>query len=513
MVNSMMHNVPTNTVARHLLQIAREDILPLVLVTYTNQLIQSHGKNYLEEEPAYPWLSIKTALQIALYLGQAGTWIYKTQKQTQLLVHSAIVTLEAPILLNKSRILAPSNVCLEAQCSTLRFAQGSVRDIVTFFATEFVISLIGYVPIAGGTTASVLSIYHRGRYVLTIVLPEVCNRHQVIYLKEHSELALSLGLGHFSSSFLLNKALEMSTGIPQIYYKSAIDQLLLIVQMSVAAHLHLPQPQKESKRTLPDPVLLYQDLIGFLFDVMLLGLKLKIPRMMNARETEAFKESLKQLPWDNILKFLQLIHDHPAAQILLPKLLRSTELFLADPIIAYDWEALRTCMITILETIEALNQHLAIRLSSLAPEAASTLVQAVFGTPKFINKTLLQLIIDPDVIAVIRKWRSDLQMENFEMVEHEQPPTLATVSEITESPTENFEMLEQEPLSASQASAEVAADFEMVDSEESEGSVVSAPSQTMRFRFHGSARQKDIQKQDARVHAYEKQPERNYVTH
>ncbi len=406
---SIATHAPTQNVAKHLLRIAGEDLLPLVLVSYTSHLIQTQGRDYIKEEPDHPWLSTRATLQAGLYFLQAATWAFKIRKQTQLLVRTTIVAIEAPPAINSARLYPPLTICQDEQCSTLRFIQGSLRNVVTYWATEAAISLVGYIPVAGKIIATPASIYHRGRYVLSIVLPEVCNRHQVIYFREHSELALSLGLGHLSGSWIVNSMIERATGIPAVFYASTVDQFLLIMQMSVVSQMRLPAPLKSSARAIPDPVLPYQNGVGFLFDTLLLGLKTKIPRMLKDQNAVNFTTAVKTIPIQELFSFIEAIRQNRMARILLPPLVRSLKSFRHDEIIQFHWPALQIIGINTLNNFASLSNHPAIRLSSVAPGVTSSLVETFFGTPRIITKVLLQLITNEDVIALVKTWRQQIE--------------------------------------------------------------------------------------------------------
>ena len=402
MVRSIKDHQPLRTVAGHLLRITAEDLAPLILVTYVNHLIQTSGRAYLEDEPDNAWISTDTAIQTGLYLLQAATWAYSVRAKTQMLLRTTIVTIETPPILKRIKTSQPMSVCIDEQCSTLRIKQGDIRDLVAYWSTEAAISLVGYVPAVGGPLAAVLSVYHRGRYVLTVVLPEVCNRHQVIYLREHSELALSLGIGHAGSSWLINSLVETTTGIPPVFYNSAIEQFMLITQMGISSHLQLPTAKKESSRRLLDPVLYYQNLVGFAFDIGLLGLKVKIPRMLNNQQPGNYKDILLHPSWSTIIHTVEKMHKNRLVKIMLPRLLHDAQSFIHDPIIIYHWPGFQAAIVNALETILSQNTNLLIRASSSVPSLTSALIEAASGTPKYVTKLLLLVIMDKEIIELLQ---------------------------------------------------------------------------------------------------------------
>ena len=352
---------------------------------------------------------------MSLYLLQAATWAYSVRKKTQLMVRATIVTLEAPSLLNQMKNTAEMTVCIDEKCSSLRFAQGSVRDLAAYWSTEAAIACIGYLPVGGGVLASALSVYHRGRYVLAIALPNVCNRHQLVYLQEYSELALSLGVGQVASAWLIQSFVETLTGIPPVLYRSAMEQFLLIAQMSVTTHLILPQAPSKSTRRLLDPVFLYQQAVGFTFDLLLLGLKIKIPRMLDGKHPGVnMKEFFRHIPELKVVHATRYLHDTRIARLFLPRLLHSTDAFIHDPIIRYHWPQVQAMLINTFKTIEDLRDHVAIKASSSMPEVSSALVTSLFGTPKYITKLLLQLVTDDEFIELIRTSRYAIENRQLE---------------------------------------------------------------------------------------------------
>ena len=407
---SICFHKPTLKVTQHLVRIVARDLVPLVLVTYASALIQDKYQAIVDKDPNKNlFISTASAIQYSLYLLQAATWVYSVHAKTRLLVRSTIVTLEAPVMLNGVKTTPPMTVCTDEHCSTLRFMQGSLRDVITYFTTEAAISLIEYVPVVGSPVATALAIYHRGRYVVISVLPDLCNRHHMEYLSEYPELALSAGLNQAAGTWAIDMLIESSTGIPSHFYKSAIEQLMLITEMSIAAHLILPKPIPTSARATFDPVRGYQNMVGFMFDTILLGLKIKIPRMLSSKQPANIKYILQRLPWPVIFRFIDLIRQHPLSHILLPQMVLSLKDFIHDPIVRTNWPALQETLISILKKIQSLKELNAVKISSSVPDSASTLIWLTLGTPKAFTKVLLQLINDEDVLRQLHLWQYQLE--------------------------------------------------------------------------------------------------------
>ncbi|WP_133130429.1 hypothetical protein [Legionella yabuuchiae] len=438
---SFIDHASTRTVANHLFRIAYEDVIPLVLVTYGTDLIHAQCNTYIADEDEQSSATTIFILKSSLHLLETATWIFKVRKQTQLFVRTAIVTLEAPLLFNKNRSSPVMTVCTEAHCSTLRFVQGSLRDIVTYYSTELAISSLRYLPVAGNTLASFLLTYHNGRYLVSVALPEMCNRHQVLYLRQHSELAFSLGIGHAISSRTVNFLLEVLTKIPASYYASSVEQLIFIFHMNVAAHLTLPNPPKALTRTIRDPIHLFQSTIGFVFDALLVGLKTKIPSLLPNQQPGGLIQTIKRAPWREIRNIHLWITSNSNARIFLPKLLHDLPSFLNDPIIKSNWPALQQSMLSLLNTIESLNQSRTIRWLSYTPNVTSRLNETMTGTPRLITTVALQLFTDPEFMRFATRLKNqleELQMQSsFRLIPEED---YILVDREERSPTTNSPM-------------------------------------------------------------------------
>lgn len=407
---AMVNHPPTQKVVKHLARITVVDLAPLVIVSYTNHLLQTAGQQHLNHHEAPDQDPLSTSsymtLQMGLYLLNIATWAYSVHAKLKLLVNTTLVTLEAPPAINAINSLPPNTVCTEANCSTLRFLQGSVRDLTTYFATEAAISLIAYIPIVGGTSAALLSVYHRGRYVLTVVLPDLCNRHQVIYLREYPELALSLGMGHAASTRAITAMIEATTGISPVFYNTTIEQLTLITQMVLAAQLNLPTAPLSSSRSTTDPVRIYQDSIGYIFDVFSKGLKTMV---LNREKPKTVKELLQTIPWSSLYEKINTCRDFPLVHVVLPRSLHNARNFINDPIVRDSWPTLQNKLVNILKIIQSIQVHPAVKLSSRAPESAITILWLVLGTPKPLTRIILQLLNDEEVVEQLRQWQIQLE--------------------------------------------------------------------------------------------------------
>ena len=403
---SLIFHPSTNKVGKHLLHIIVNDITPMVLVNFANSLVQKHGHDYLDKHQDSQVLSANSAIHAGLYLLNSAAFIYSFRKQTEFIVHMLIVTIEAPHMANS--IKASTTVICNNTCSPI---EGSIRDLAAYVATDIAISCIRYAPGVGDPVASLLGILHKGRYIAsTGALSQLCNDHQITFLKTYPELAWSLGLSHVSMSALISYLIKNSTGIPSIFCASAIDPLMLIMLMIVAAHMDVPAAPRSSTRRSIDPVALYQYVIGLGVDTVLIGLKNQIPKMLRGRRPGNIADFIRQVPWESMDRTRVQIQRNPITQIILPKVLHDLESFVNDPITRSNWPVVKGSLIHAMKMIESLKTSYAIRISSTAPGMSSSLVEVATGLPKFVTKLILQLLTDGQVHEFIRLCRIQIEM-------------------------------------------------------------------------------------------------------
>ena len=403
---SLLFNPSANKVGKHLLHIIIHDLTPWVLVNFTNNLVQQHGRAHLDNNPDSDFLSTDTLLQAGLYSLNAAAWIYGFRKRTEFIVHMAIVTIETPPMVNT--IKASTATICDQRCSPIL---GSVRDLAAYFATDIAISGIGYAPFVGEHVAALLRILHNGRYIaFTGALPRLCNDHQITYLTTHPELAWSLGLTHAAAATLISYLIKNSTGIATVFYAHAIDPLMLIALMMVAAHMDMPAAPRVSTRTSIDPVAMYQYFVGLGVDATLLGLKKQIPRILQGRKPGNVSDVIRRLPWEAIDRTRMQVQHNPIMRLVLPTVLHDLEFFVNDHLIHSNWAVVQVALLHAITLIESLKTNYAIRISSSAPGVSSSLVQAATGMPKFVTKLLLQLLTDEQVHKFVRACRIRIEM-------------------------------------------------------------------------------------------------------
>ncbi|WP_419419700.1 hypothetical protein ACNVED_14545 [Legionella sp. D16C41] len=420
-VASVITHTQTRQIAYHIARIFAEDIAPLVAVNYAFDSLKKYSEDELIDKNA-EWVSATTLLQTSLGLLQAALWVYNTRKKTQATVRMAVVAFEASKSLNTVNSDLPKQICIEKKCDLLRYVRGNFRDLTTFWATEAALSLIGYIPF-GDKVVAVLSVYHRGRYALTMVLPDLCQRHQVEYLKENAELSLALGLYQLGATLLLSWGIESLTNIPSKYYQPFVAQAMLLTQISVAAHSRLPRPIDQSQRKVFDPVGAYQSLISLIFDIVASGLKKQIPKLLKGPPAD--------IPWQKIynaaIELQQYSYIQKIETIALPRMLHSPEAFISDPVIQPYWKYLRERSILALTALEDLNapflkisevatydpkkaaQLFLIKVATYDPKKAAKLLWLIFGMPKSVSREVLKQLGNQKFMLDIGSWRRKLE--------------------------------------------------------------------------------------------------------
>jgi hypothetical protein len=533
-VHSVAFHPKTRMVAGHATRIIAEDLLPLVAVTYFNKCIQDMNRYPSDEGDNSGFVSVDTAIGMGLGLLQLATWAISARKKMQIKVRMAVVAMEAGKAFNGVRKDHLKTRCIEEQCSPIRFIQGSLRDTISYFATEAAISLVGYIPYVGGAISAVLSIHHHGRYIMTIILPNLCNEHQIEMLTEYSEDAFALGLGHAALTFLAVHGIESITHVPRSFYESAVQEFMMITTLCAAAHMRLPpaitkrgfikmmaEPEtmdteeldilikhrpayvssnsklsfikvdvdgdlkivslcaknsqlealftgrnnelidasKEdlmimtsltghsSFRSQLNPVALFQAGLGFVVDTFILGLKKQIPRLLRQPSSSS--------SWDVIVYKMVDIWQHPYAQkiefLFLPGMLRNSHAFIKDPVVAPNWDELRTTLIVAIENIEEIRGKYYVRIGvavgSWKPEVTAKITDLLFGAPKTVVKLVLKLMSNDDFMSQLSSARRKLEcLDVGEAVEINPNPLALEVRE--ENPfnlSEEVKIDEEEP--------------------------------------------------------------------
>lgn len=420
-----LFEIAANPLVNHIWRMFIENVFPIALVNGT----YSYAASYLDEQDN----AIATTLKWGMW-GAAS--IYTVGNSIQFTARFAVLSLQA----GKTLTALPSRaeykqLCVNEHCTSMRFLQGVTRDWVAFLATQRLISAVGFLPGIGVWVEAPLRVYHNGRYVLTMIIPE-CDRHLWSFMQEYVELALALGISHAAIHQLWVAAASSLTGLRAEDYTVQLGHLSLIVEMMVAAKMKLPPPVTKSERVTYDPLIAYQRLVRFLFDTLAKGLKVTLPPVLKQMSTMGaanfLVQKVKALPehtlWQN-----PLVH-YPTSSLkqllmgLLPEMLYRIDAFAEDPVIHPTWAPLREDLIKSIMWMQKEHQNystqLVISLASLDPKTSAAWTSFWFGVPELFIELLVKLVANQAFIHRLVEFRQVL-----ENMRHDLKPALPPVME------------------------------------------------------------------------------------
>lgn len=402
-VYSTLFNKKIRALTGHVLRITVEDVVPIVILSYVKESIQRQGRAYLDDHRDDALVSTDTLIQTGLFLTGWTLWAIQKRFQAEALARTAVVILETTGALKHK--IQPMTICEDEKCTTLRFLKGSFRDIISYYGTELLIEGVSYIPWIGGSVAMVFSIIHKGRYATKVVLP-LCDRHEEQYLIEHSEFALAQGLSHEFLTQLTSRSIEWLTGLPRPYYESSVRQFLVPAQIVIAAHMTLPSPVKETKRTFYEPVGYFVTGIGLGFDIVVAGCKIVIPQRLKNRLPST-------IPWEKVPGIALQAWSHPLTvrikPWLLPGMLQNPTKFINDPLIRYHWDGLRDKSVNALINIKTISDMYVVKIATVVPGATIQTVYLVFGMPQAVTNMLLKIIGNEAVLTKLNNIRRELE--------------------------------------------------------------------------------------------------------
>ncbi|WED42788.1 hypothetical protein [Legionella cardiaca] len=384
-------------------RIAVEDVMPLVVISYTMGMLQQQMQDYSEEYSENDVsVATQTALQMGVWLLWAANYAYSFRKKTQIVARTTVLVMEAGSAFNSIRETPPMDLCVTKKHDTLRFLKGSFRDIIEYWATKGAIFLISYVPVVGGGVSVALEISLNGRYVTTLIIPELCQPDQERFLRQYPEFALAHGISHFLVSKGICYLIEKYTGIPAVFYETTVQQFALIGQIGIASQMTLPPAVAESNRNMIDPVAAYQGAIGFTVDTFGLGLKQKVPEMLKKQTEPLFT-------WKNITDYSEILWCNPLSEyvikpVFVPRMLRSGQAFADDPVIP--WPSVRKRIISASKNIKDVKAHPLTTVALISPGTTAEIARPIFGTPKFIVELLLNLMKNEEFMRQVGKLRN-----------------------------------------------------------------------------------------------------------
>lgn len=391
----------------HLLRVAVEDVTPMLMVRYGNDLLQNYDPEQSQSQnpetgytlTALGFLVFVRSMQFAADAIAKG---YIFRKTVQFGVRMVALTLEATDVANSN--VTPMTICQEQHCNPLRFLKGSVRANLNYGIIEVLIKVVEYIPTVGPSASMIITIYHQGRYVTTLILP-ICNRHQEVYMVENPEFVLSQGFVYQSLSSVVPIGIEYLTSIPRVYYQSPMSQFLLIMQVSIAARMDLPKAVGKSTRYLTEPLALLSVVLDVIFEVVLLGLKRYIPQQ--------FEKGGSPIPWDKVTSCILQIWSSPLVQkirfFLLPRMLQSLHRFKNDPLISQHWESMRMDTLTIIREIQKYRRRPAVKTLIKTRKLTVEMAHQLWNLPRFATRFLIDFLQAPGVSNRLGDWERYLE--------------------------------------------------------------------------------------------------------
>lgn len=402
----------TRKVAGHVARIMAEDLPLIIAPSYANTLIQQSGHSYLNNESDVPWLSVDTSIIMALGLLDWSVWVYTNRHQLQMTMRMLVVLLEAgeDLTSNKPKMA----ICSEEPCTDARFLKGVIRGTIKYSTTKQLVKLLGYIPCIGEPLSIVAATYNEGSYILSTIIPEVCDRHQEEYFNEYAELVWALGIGQGLTTSGLAALLEYMTTkylitIPKFYYQDAFSSALLILFFSIAAHMKLPPPVRQSTYGIRDPIVATRRAIGVLFEILVAGSRIVLPRIVNKERLPTI--SLAQI--GKIWKLGEAVWLHRWTDklrfILLPHSLQTMQYFIDDPVISPNWNGVRNKLVKEIKTFTEKREGWLVFFAGQLPSPSSAAAKAFFGVPEPLTALLLKLMGNEDFMLALGTYCEKLE--------------------------------------------------------------------------------------------------------
>lgn len=443
--HALIFDEGTRRVAKHLGYVALWDILipqALEFVTYElvikfceNTLIKPYCPKDLEDgEPNCDTMSLYThgstlllcTLMLAkgtLKLGEGAFWLYKFRSRLLKEFHIWIIYTEAPrnLLPNAER----HKIC--DSCSNLSFATASF----SFLFTRGAISLLPFV-------GSYLGDYHNAQYARTTTMP-LCDEHQKVNLRESPGMTLAVAGLQELTFYLIKNCLKTYIYIPDYYYEDYKDFLnnfledykdflknfllvcesflgdcLLIAYIALLAHAKKPKLVDKSTRLNLDPVAAFQEIIQWLIETLMSGVKRLCNKLLSKNDTP--------FPWLEAFQIAKLGWYHPAADtiraIMLPCKLQTIEGICTDPIVNKNWSDLRLGLLELLNNILAkrkdVRAQLAIAVAQTAPKPFAYLIHNVLGAQRMLVTVIIFLAVhDKKVVIALRDLKREVQKMDY----------------------------------------------------------------------------------------------------
>ncbi|KTD62274.1 hypothetical protein [Legionella spiritensis] len=432
-LKSMAFDPPTREVVKHIVYLAGDYAL-YALIPYVSDMVEEAARSsFSDDNPAL--LSVDTALTVGIGALSLATMAFKTRQTLKMGGRAAVIAMEGAKAFNnaitssdkeesKDKEIIPraeksgkhpkkdkkkTALCQIEGCTTGKFVKSSARSQLGFWSIEGILWMLGKLPYTE-RVVFVFYLLHRGRYVTNMILPELCPAHQHAYLREHPEIPAAFGLTHAGLSALANYLIESNTGIPSKYYGAGIDQIMLMIQMSLAAHMKndLPKPVAASSRLPVDPLMIYLNSLYWTVDTFGVGLKARLPEMLKGKSI---------VPWGLLATVGNKAWDNSASRllrsILLPELLQDPDKLASDPVIGSHVVEVRDVVADTINTVDKVRHKYVVRAAQQTPAASAKALQALFGAPPEATRVFLKLLGNTGFMDSLSQLRRRLQEQTL----------------------------------------------------------------------------------------------------
>lgn len=425
--------------------------LPLVPLIYINNNALPLVRNGYGQDASWfaPYSLFLTGLTAVKYVVNSYTW----RQGVETTLKIAMLDSMGPGAFNSNKKTLPPSVCDQLECNFKRKIKGWGREPWILLGNDLLTFGISKIPYVGETASKVLSVYFNGRYILRVTTPELCERHKFERISQ--ETTLALGAGYFATTWLMDKTLESTVGIPPFLYYRALKHLLLLMHINVAAHLTFKQIDPKDASSSIDPLTLYERINRFIVDVFFDGLMKRIPI-----DFKPDPMAPPLIPLSHALKFGTMLLNsdvkketksssgffsqakEKALVMVLPPMLRSWDGFTSDPIIVMYWPSVKNGVITVLDFVEKYGKDRRVKTLAWMPKTTAEVINLKFGFPKKVTRFVLMLSREEDfwnLMMAIKLWflrHSGIQNE-VKVEEMEDIPSILGERQLVELPDQD----------------------------------------------------------------------------
>ena len=350
------------------------DLLPIFALHWLNNTIQYRSRNQLVSEGwELPYALFLTGLTAVDY----GVKWYSMREGVGAVVRMYALTSVAPAAFKTDSKIPPIPLCVDEKCTTKRKMKGSVRELMFLFVNQVTMWTLGKADLPylsepilqnllaslgqlsdpneplffDASTLKLLEMFIVGLYITRTVTPEVCDRH--LFPAMRKDAVLALGITYEMLSRLVSLLLLSTSGEMPYLFNKVVSMLLLLLLTNIAAHMNLPVQKMNGGVLTTDLWDKYERFWRFLSNVILDGLKVRVPIDLKPEDdaepivslSTALQTATKVLEYDKSASTIEtnpgvLVRSTRALKVLvLPRSLHSTHDFVNDPLLSMYWGA------------------------------------------------------------------------------------------------------------------------------------------------------------------------------